>query len=91
MSKDYNNQPKMLNLVVLNNIYIDASIATAKELEEILSNLRNSFSDRIDYLKMLLTAFEGVRSPDNAHLNNFYMILPPLVINFIEKMLIAKD
>jgi len=40
---------------------------------------------------MLLTAFEGVKSTDNAHLNNFYMILPPLVINFIEKMLIAKD
>lgn len=64
---------------------------TAKEFEDLIANLRSNFTDKIDYLRILLKAFEPIRSPENSHLNNFYIILPVLIINFIDKMLLVKD
>ena len=40
---------------------------------------------------MLVKVFEAVRSPENKHLDIFYLTIPALTINYVEKMLIAKD
>ena len=40
---------------------------------------------------MLAVFAEEVRSSKNAHLANFYIIVPALTINFVDAMLAAKD
>lgn len=32
-----------------------------------------------------------MRDSKNAHLRNFYLIVPPLTLNHVENLLIAKD
>mgnify|MGYP001807992096 CR=1 FL=1 len=66
-------------------------MSSAKELEEIFNHYKSGFSEKIDYLKLLLKAFSGIKSPENDHLSLFYLIVPTLTLNFIEKMLISKD
>lgn len=42
--------------------------------------------------QLLITAFAPFfRNAKNVHLKNFYLIVPPLTINFVEYILIAKD
>ena len=40
---------------------------------------------------MLVKVFESIRSPENKHLNRFHLIVPALTINYIEKMIMAKE
>lgn len=49
---------------------------------------------KIRYLRsqLLVNTFAPhFRNPKNAHLKNFYIIVPALTINYIEHILIAKD
>ncbi|CAD8128339.1 unnamed protein product [Paramecium sonneborni] len=71
--------------------FSDATVSTAKELEEIFTQYKSSFSEKIDYINLLLNAFSSIKSPENEHLSLFYLIVPTLTLNFIEKMLISKD
>jgi WASH complex subunit 7 len=43
-------------------------------------------------IQLLVTAFAPFfQNPKNAHLKNFFLIIPPLTLNFIEHLLSAKD
>ena len=53
--------------------------------------LTNNFSDKSDYLRMMVKVFEKIRGSDNKHLKLFYLLLPPLTINYVENMLMAKE
>eukprot|EP01116_Phalansterium_solitarium_P022075 TRINITY_DN715_c0_g3_i1.p1 TRINITY_DN715_c0_g3~~TRINITY_DN715_c0_g3_i1.p1 ORF type:complete len:180 (-),score=57.45 TRINITY_DN715_c0_g3_i1:253-750(-) len=44
------------------------------------------------YFSILVEVFaERFRSEENAHLKNFYIIVPPLTVNFVEHAMIGKD
>ena len=69
----------------------EETVAAAKNLDSVLGNLSSNFASGTDFLKVLVAAFrQGLSGPKNAHLKNFYMIVPSLVLNFAEKLRLAK-
>jgi len=64
----------------------------AKNLDSAIENLRQNFAEGTDYFKMLVGVFAPeFRSEQNMHLRNFFIITPPLFLNYVEHMLINKD
>eukprot|EP01088_Endostelium_zonatum_P014541 TRINITY_DN3239_c0_g1_i1.p1 TRINITY_DN3239_c0_g1~~TRINITY_DN3239_c0_g1_i1.p1 ORF type:complete len:1217 (-),score=305.58 TRINITY_DN3239_c0_g1_i1:81-3731(-) len=64
----------------------------AHHLDLAVSNLVTKFAEGTQYFKMLVNVFSSeFRSERNNHLRNFYMILPPLTINFVEHSIAMKD
>ena len=39
----------------------------------------------------MVTAFSDLRGKQNEHLKNFYVIIPPLILSYVDHMLVAKD
>ena len=61
-------------------------------MDDIHNIWKSAFSERKDYLRMLTKMFDGKLNPEtHKHLKFFYKIVPPLMINYIESMLIAKE
>lgn len=62
-------------------------------VDQVVTELAKKFAEGTDYLKVLVDVFQGVmlNSPGSKHLENFYMIVPALSINFTESSLLAKD
>lgn len=57
-----------------------------------LNNLVENFEEATEYFKLLVNVFVPVlRNKNNIHLKNFYIIVPPLTINFIENSLTCKE
>lgn len=72
----------------LQNVSKDA----AKCLQQDLNGLVENFEEATEYFKLLVKVFAPVfRKAQNLHLRNFYMIIPPLTINFVEHSLICKE
>jgi len=64
----------------------------AKNLDSTVDNLAKNFAEGTEYFKMLVQVFaEEFRNPQNLHLKNFYVIVAPLTINYVEHILIGKD
>ncbi|XP_073827838.1 strumpellin and WASH-interacting protein [Musca autumnalis] len=64
----------------------------AENVETNIQNLANSFADSTDYFKLLVDAFQPFfRNPHNLHLRNFFLIVPPLIMNYVEYMLAVKS
>ena len=61
-------------------------------MDNVIKDLKENFSEKSDYLRVLVKTFEGViKGPENKHLQLFYIILPSLTINYIEASLVAKE
>lgn len=57
-----------------------------------LQNFTENFENTTEYFKLLVKAFMShFRNPNNMHLRNFYIIVPPLTINFVEHSLTCKE
>ncbi|GJQ84460.1 hypothetical protein Trydic_g21021 [Trypoxylus dichotomus] len=57
-----------------------------------IKNLVDNFEEATEYFKLLVNVFAPVfRDPRNLHLRNFYIIVPPLTINFVEHSLTCKE
>ena len=73
----------------------DVSLSTqqaAKNVDEAIAGLCKNFAEGTDYFKMLVAAFAPeFQNENNIHLRNFYMIIPPLTVNFVNYMLSTKD
>lgn len=69
----------------------DMSTAAAEILENDINNLCNNYRIDTNYFRLLVNAFLTLRHAENIHLQNFYMIVPPLTINFVEYLLKAKE
>jgi hypothetical protein len=55
-----------------------------RQLDEVISNLSKNFAEGTEYFKMLVDVFAPeFRDSKNMHLNNFFVILPPLVNFFL--------
>ena len=69
---------------------VDAAVASLTENFGVASE--GTGSEKTEYFKMLVTAFaKEFRDKKNSHLNNFYVMVPPLCLNFVEYMISAKD
>ncbi|XP_048356544.1 LOW QUALITY PROTEIN: WASH complex subunit 4 [Sphaerodactylus townsendi] len=64
----------------------------ARQLDFVLSDLTRNSAEGTEYFKMLVDVFAPeFRSPKNMHLRNFYIIVPPLALNFIEHSISCKE
>ncbi|KAJ7414790.1 WASH complex subunit 4 [Willisornis vidua] len=63
-----------------------------RQLDSVLSDLTRNFAEGTEYFKMLVDVFAPeFRSPKNMHLRNFYIIVPPLTVNFVEHSISCKE
>ncbi|OXB69309.1 hypothetical protein ASZ78_015709 [Callipepla squamata] len=63
-----------------------------KQLDSVLGDLTRNFAEGTEYFKMLVDVFAPeFRSPKNMHLRNFYIIVPPLTLNFVEHSISCKE
>lgn len=70
----------------------EITIQTCQELDDIFNNLGTSFSKKTDYLKVLVKTFQkSIKTPENQHLQYFYILLPSVTINYVDHILMAKE
>lgn len=68
------------------------TVDAASSVEATIKRLRSNYAEGTDYFKLLVHAFSPFFCNDkNAHLKLFYLIVPPLTINFVEYMVLAKE
>ncbi|XP_059050047.1 WASH complex subunit 4 [Achroia grisella] len=68
------------------------TINASENLDHNINGLISNFIQGTEYFKLLVDVFAPVfRNPKNVHLRNFYIIVPPLTLNFIEHMILSKD
>uniref|UniRef100_H2ZAQ0 WASH complex subunit 4 n=1 Tax=Ciona savignyi TaxID=51511 RepID=H2ZAQ0_CIOSA len=72
---------------------ISSEVNTAfAHLDSVLGSLVKHSAEGSDYLGMLVDVFAPeFRSSKNMHLRNFYAIIPPLTINFVEHTISCKE
>lgn len=64
----------------------------ARILDDTIGNLSEHFSVGTEYFVTLVNVFaKEFRDPKNKHLRYFYMICPPLIVNYVEHMVMARD
>ncbi|KAF2888461.1 hypothetical protein ILUMI_17712 [Ignelater luminosus] len=89
--------PDLKAVTDLNKILEDEDLqdSTKKVIEcfkRDINNLVDNFEEATEYFKLLIKVFTPVfRNPQNIHLKNFYIIVPPLTINFVEHLFICKE
>jgi WASH complex subunit 7 len=67
-------------------------LEAAKSFDRSIKMLHTQEAEAKDYLRDLVKVFDGVfKGEENKHLKLFFMIIPPLTINFVESLRIAKD
>ncbi|CAH1784090.1 unnamed protein product, partial [Owenia fusiformis] len=73
------------------NLSIECQKA-AKTLDDVISNLSKNFAEGTEYFKMLVDVFAPeFRKSQNMHLRNFFAILPPLTLNYVEYSISCKE
>jgi len=88
---DLQNVAKFEEMATAENLS-NATQNAAKNLDSALDGLTKNFAEGTDYFKMLVAAFAPeFRNVNNVHLRNFYMIIPPLTLSFVNYMLSTKD
>jgi WASH complex subunit 7 len=61
-------------------------------LDAAVANLSKNFAEGTEYFKLLVDVFAPeFRGDKHKHLRNFYMIVPPLTLNFVEYIMASKD
>lgn len=70
----------------------DETIESAKSFERVVHQLRRNYAEETNYFRLLVDAFSPFfRNEKNAHLRLFYLIVPPLTLNYIEHIVTAKE
>ncbi|XP_078343242.1 WASH complex subunit 4-like [Oculina patagonica] len=70
----------------------EESQQASKNLDAAINDLAKNFAGATEYFKLLVDVFAPeFRDSKNMHLRNFYVIVPPLTLNFVEYMLSCKE
>ncbi|XP_064467103.1 WASH complex subunit 4-like [Ornithodoros turicata] len=70
----------------------DDCIEAAKKLDSVVSGLTKNFSEGTEYFRLLVDVFAPTfRDSSNMHLRNFFVILPPLTLNYVEYAVACKE
>ncbi|GFT12835.1 WASH complex subunit 4 [Nephila pilipes] len=68
------------------------TVSGAVKLDLVINNLSKNFSEGTEYFKLLVDAFApAFQDPKNVHMHNFFVIVPPLTINFVEQSISSKE
>lgn len=70
----------------------DDCIEAAQRLDAVVTSLAKNFSEGSEYFRLLVDVFSPTfRDPSNMHLRNFFVILPPLTLNYVEHAVACKE
>lgn len=99
--KDNSNLIKFIPQIMDNIIFEDVAkelgikgetMEAAKMFDMSIRLLFKQAQDANDYLRMMVQQFEGVfENEECAHLKLFYIIIPPVILNYIENLQKSKD
>lgn len=68
------------------------SSQSSRALDKVLDDLAQNLSDSSDYFRLLVDVFRPFfRDPRHAHLRHFYLIVPPLTVNYAEHIVTCKE
>ena len=86
-------QMRQKSKVIMGAGFSAETVEAAKILDDHLKDLCAKFAEGTDYFKVLVEVFREVmlESEGTSHLKNFYAIVPSLTVNYINKMMVAKD
>lgn len=78
---------------ICNNLNYNSVITeSAKKLDDDIDNLVKNFTEGIQYFKLLINVFSSsFRDSKNYHLQQFYAIIPPLTLSFIDNAISNKE
>lgn len=66
--------------------------AAGKRLDDDVSNLVQSFTEGTQYFRLLVDVFASAfRDTKNIHLQQFYAIIPPMTLSFVDNALANKE
>ncbi|KPI92659.1 WASH complex subunit 7 [Papilio xuthus] len=83
---------KSFKQLCVENSLGDKATEAAENLDNNINDLVSNFVEGTEYFKLLVDVFAPVfRNPKNVHLKNFFIIVPPLTLNFVEHMILSKD
>ncbi|XP_076237193.1 strumpellin and WASH-interacting protein [Calliopsis andreniformis] len=79
-------------LMCKNLNYSETTQAAAKCLEDDITNLVRNFTEGIQYFKLLVDVFASAfRDTESHHLQQFYAIVPPLTLSFVDNSISNKE
>lgn len=79
-------------LMCKNLNYSATTQAAAKCLENDIANLVRHFTEGIQYFKLLVDVFASAfRDTESHHLQQFYAIIPPLTLSFVDNSISNKE
>lgn len=68
------------------------STLSSKALDKVLDDLAHNLSESSDYFQLLVNVFRPFfRDPRHAHLRHFYVIVPPVTVNYVEHIVTCKE
>lgn len=68
------------------------SALSSKALDKVLDDLAQNLSESSDYFKLLVDVFRPFfRDPRHSHLRHFYIIVPPVTVNYVEHIVTCKE
>ncbi|CAG5089591.1 Similar to WASHC4: WASH complex subunit 4 (Homo sapiens) [Cotesia congregata] len=72
--------------------YSETTQAAAKRLDDDLGNLVRNFTEGSQYFKLLVDVFASAfRDTKSHHLQQFYAIVPPLTLSFVDNAVANKE
>ncbi|OAD55585.1 WASH complex subunit 7 [Eufriesea mexicana] len=87
-----NNSSVPFELMCKNLNYSSTTQAAAKCLENDIANLVRNFTEGIQYFKLLVDVFASAfRDTKSHHLQQFYAIVPPLTLSFVDNLISNKE
>lgn len=79
-------------LMCKNLNYSETTQTAAKCLENDIANLVRNFTEGIEYFKLLVDVFASAfRDTESHHLQQFYVIVPPLTLSFVDNSISNKE
>ena len=67
------------------------TVAAAKVLDDCVKLLQEQSAEGSDYFDVMVEAFSELSEKSNEHLQNFYVIVPPLMLRYVDHMLLERD
>eukprot|EP01047_Picozoa_sp_COSAG01_P040715 COSAG01_NODE_3445_length_6086_cov_363.571071_3_plen_1069_part_00 len=67
------------------------TVASCKVLDDVVKNLQQQSAEGSDYFHVMVDAFAELSDKSNEHLKNFFVIIPPLMLRYVDHMLQERD
>lgn len=90
---DNQQEDGLFETLAKNNSHLSRqTVESSKYLDKVLDDLAQNLSESSDYFQILVSVLKPFsKDSKNAHLRHFYLIVPPLTVNFAEHIVTSKE